>query len=62
MLSNIRSSDYRMGRCKVRLNLKRERKTLVKNTKSSWVTAWTEEFKIAPQSRVMLLTDNKDIV
>ena len=61
VLGKIRSSDHRMVRCKIRLDLKRERGKLVKSRKLSVrsVRDRTQEFKITLQNKFALLTEDE---
>ena len=61
VLGKIRSSDHRMVRCKIRLDLKRERGKLVKSRKLSIISVRerTQEFKITLQNKLALLPEDK---
>ncbi|WP_265430092.1 RNA-directed DNA polymerase, partial [Klebsiella pneumoniae] len=57
VLGRIRSSDHRMVRCKIKLDLKRERQKLVKSRKPriESVKERTQEFKLTLQNKFQLL-------
>lgn len=61
MLGKIRSGDHRMVRCKIRLDLKRERGKLAKSRKPNIgsLRARTQEFKIPVQNKFALLTGDE---